>query len=240
MHQVLGGPLPREQLLFPTASPIDSFALTPALVQGHPAFTNAAILNNAEQALAVRCIFNETQGLAPFVLYGPPGTGKTVTIIVSSFPRVFVSRPPTLTPSHLARLQEACTQLLKYSSRTTLLLAAPSNSACDLLAERLIASSGLGTTELLRLTAASRDIETVPHRLQPFCYQREDSFACPPLAKLQEYRVIVTTCVSAFMLEGVGMPKGHFSHIFVDEAGQALEPEGEPRILMGSNGGAVH
>jgi helicase MOV-10 len=33
------------------------------------------------------------------------------------------------------------------------------------------------------------------------------------------------TCVSASIIPGIGMPRGHFSHIFVDEAGQATEPE---------------
>lgn len=40
-----------------------------------------------------------------------------------------------------------------------------------------------------------------------------------------KFRVIVSTCVSASIPYGVGVPRGHFTHIFVDEAGQAAEPE---------------
>jgi len=40
-----------------------------------------------------------------------------------------------------------------------------------------------------------------------------------------KYKVIVSTCVSASIFPGIGMPRGHFTHIFIDEAAQATEPE---------------
>ena len=40
-----------------------------------------------------------------------------------------------------------------------------------------------------------------------------------------KFRVIVSTCVSASVPYGIGVPRGHFTHIFIDEAGQAAEPE---------------
>lgn len=40
-----------------------------------------------------------------------------------------------------------------------------------------------------------------------------------------DFRVVVTTCFSASIAYSVGVPRGHFSHIFVDEAGHAAEPE---------------
>lgn len=49
-------------------------------------------------------------------------------------------------------------------------------------------------------------------------------FAIPPLDILLSYRVVVCTLVSAGILHGIGVRRGHFSHIFVDEAGQATEP----------------
>lgn len=42
---------------------------------------------------------------------------------------------------------------------------------------------------------------------------------------MASFRVIVTTCLSGCVPPGVGLPRGHFTHIFVDEAGQASEPE---------------
>jgi len=53
---------------------------------------------------------------------------------------------------------------------------------------------------------------------------------------MKRFRVVVTTCVSASMLFGIGIPRGHYSHIFIDEAGQATEPEAFVSIkTMGDN-----
>ncbi len=38
-------------------------------------------------------------------------------------------------------------------------------------------------------------------------------------------RITVGTCVTLGGLYSLGFPKGHFTHIIVDEAGQAMEPE---------------
>lgn len=42
---------------------------------------------------------------------------------------------------------------------------------------------------------------------------------------LGRHRITVSTCSLAGQLYFVGFSKGHFSHIIVDEAGQASEPE---------------
>lgn len=39
------------------------------------------------------------------------------------------------------------------------------------------------------------------------------------------HKITVSTCSSAAILHVMGFPRGHFTHIFVDEAGQAAEPE---------------
>ena len=39
------------------------------------------------------------------------------------------------------------------------------------------------------------------------------------------FRVVVVTLVNAGRLVTMGIPKGHFGHIFIDEAGHAQEPE---------------
>jgi helicase MOV-10 len=40
-----------------------------------------------------------------------------------------------------------------------------------------------------------------------------------------EFHVVVSTCLSSSIFHGIGVPSGHFSHVFVDEVGQACEPE---------------
>lgn len=38
-------------------------------------------------------------------------------------------------------------------------------------------------------------------------------------------RIIVCTCVTAGILYSLSLSVGHFTHVFIDEAGQATEPE---------------
>ncbi|MCG8625373.1 MAG: hypothetical protein MJE68_25675 [Proteobacteria bacterium] len=40
-----------------------------------------------------------------------------------------------------------------------------------------------------------------------------------------KYRVVIATCVTAGGLHRLRLSVGHFTHIFVDESGQATEPE---------------
>lgn len=83
---------------------------------------------------------------------------------------------------------------------------------------------------MFRMYAPSRFKNQAPDELEPYTYYRDDlenrpSFGVPPVATMKRFRVIVSTCISAAMISGIGMTRGHFSHIFVDEAGQATEPE---------------
>jgi helicase MOV-10 len=131
-------------------------------------------------------------------MFRRPGTGKTVTIV------------------------EAIRQLLAADPNNRIFACAPSNSAADLIAQRL---TTLGRDNLFRLNALSRYKSTLPKILLPFSLLDGDTFAVPPLPTLSKYRVIVSTCFSASVPYGLGLPRGHFSHIFVDEAGQGAEPE---------------
>lgn len=83
-----------------------------------------------------------------------------------------------------------------------------------------------GREKVFRYYAVSRPRNAVPDKFLPFTYINDQGyFAVPELAKLASYRVIVSTCGSSSFAHGVGLPPGHFSHIFVDEAGQATEAE---------------
>jgi helicase MOV-10 len=83
----------------------------------------------------------------------------------------------------------------------------------------------LGTHSLFRAYAPSRGKDQVPDALLDFTYRTPDGYFSVDMNRMDSFRVIVTTCVSAAMIAGIGMRRGHFSHIFVDEAGQATEPE---------------
>ena len=78
---------------------------------------------------------------------------------------------------------------------------------------------------MFRCNAASRDPRTVPEALVPYTLHMTSHYGFPPLDTLSKYRVIVTTCGNASFAYNVGMTRGHFAYIFIDEAGQATEPE---------------
>ena len=102
----------------------------------------------------------------------------------------------------------------------------PSNAAADLLVERL-AVAGLDLDQLCRLNAFSRE-EDIPEDVQPFS-------VIPKHARLLAFRVVLSTCSSAGMLQTWNVPVGHFSHIVIDEAAQAEEPLAMIPIIAFSN-----
>uniref|UniRef100_A0A671YY95 RNA helicase n=1 Tax=Sparus aurata TaxID=8175 RepID=A0A671YY95_SPAAU len=162
---------------------------------------NDQLENNPQQHAAVQRIVAGSSKPAPHLVFGPPGTGKTITLV------------------------EAMNQVYKADRSAHILACAPSNSACDLLCERLMVH--MDHHRVYRLYASSRDPRTVPKSLLKHCNwdQRRESFVFPDKESLMEYTVVVTTLISAGRLVSGGMPVGHFTHVFVDEGGQAVEPE---------------
>lgn len=129
-----------------------------------------------------------------------PGTGKTITIV------------------------EAMKQIISKNPHARILACAPSNSAADLITSRL--RDSLQPGDLFRFYAASRFKDQVPHELLPYTYAQNDRhFSIPVLSRLRRYRIVVATCVSGSFPFNIGLERGHFTHIFIDEAGQATEPE---------------
>lgn len=163
---------------------------------------------NDDQRRAVAAVLTATTK-RPLIIWGPPGTGKS-TLAAFVIWHLVQQRPNNL---HI-------------------LAAAPSNTGADVLCKKL-GRLGLDTEQVLRLNALGRNVSTVPDDILQFCYTTmgddgRPSFAVPALSKARKYKVIVTTCIAATHLvnalrsEGSG---GWFSHVIVDEAGEATEPE---------------
>uniref|UniRef100_A0A671YUC0 RNA helicase n=1 Tax=Sparus aurata TaxID=8175 RepID=A0A671YUC0_SPAAU len=184
-----------EEVLFPSGAAAASLPM-PKL-----RMFNDQLENNPQQHAAVQRIVAGSSKPAPHLVFGPPGTGKTITLV------------------------EAMNQVYKADRSAHILACAPSNSACDLLCERLMVH--MDHHRVYRLYASSRDPRTVPKSLLKHCNwdQRRESFVFPDKESLMEYTVVVTTLISAGRLVSGGMPVGHFTHVFVDEGGQAVEPE---------------
>jgi putative helicase MOV10L1 len=103
--------------------------------------------------------------------------------------------------------------------RSRILVATPSNSSADLIAHRLHESGRVGVGELVRLNAFSRNVDTMPETIQPYC------MTCDELEKAIRHRILVTTCTTSGKIYTMCLQIGHFTHLFIDEAGQATEPE---------------
>ncbi|KAM4795733.1 putative helicase MOV-10 [Rhinophrynus dorsalis] len=157
--------------------------------------------SNPEQYNAVKQIVSGISRPAPYIIFGPPGTGKTVTLV------------------------EAIKQVLKCIPSSCVLACAPSNSAADLLCERLM--KHVDRRQIYRILASSRDFQSVPEDIKPVCNwnSSKESYVYPCKDDLKEYRVIITTLITASRLVSANFPHGYFSHVFIDEAGHAVEPE---------------
>jgi helicase MOV-10 len=104
---------------------------------------------------------------------------------------------------------------VRRDTRVKILACTPSDAAADLLVDLLV-TAGLDSDQLFRFNADSRE-EDVPEDVQPFSI-------IPERKRLMVFRVVLSTCSSAGMLQTLNVPVGHFSHIVIDEVTQAEEP----------------
>uniref|UniRef100_A0A8D0ACU7 RNA helicase n=1 Tax=Sander lucioperca TaxID=283035 RepID=A0A8D0ACU7_SANLU len=177
-----------EEVLFPSGAAVANLSM-PKL-----RMFNCQLENNPEQHAAVQRIVAGSSKPAPHLVFGPPGTGKTITLV------------------------EAMNQVSRADKSARILACAPSNSACDLLCERLMVH--MDPHRIYRVYASSRNPNSVPKNLL-----KQEAFVFPGKQILMKYTIIVTTLVTAGRLVSGGIPVGHFSHVFLDEGGQAVEPE---------------
>ncbi|KAF9969704.1 hypothetical protein BGZ73_007807 [Actinomortierella ambigua] len=103
---------------------------------------------------------------------------------------------------------------------------------------------------LFRLNDATRTFAEVPDAIMLYCFG-SSYFELPPLEDLLKFRVVVCTCMDATMLISGGASnisireyysgrpetakkpedRSHWTHLFIDEAGQAIEPETDIPLL---------
>ncbi|XP_069706167.1 RNA helicase Mov10l1 isoform X1 [Phaenicophaeus curvirostris] len=150
---------------------------------------------NEQQKLAVKRILSGECRPTPYILFGPPGTGKTLTVI------------------------EAILQIHYTLPDSRILVCAPSNAATDMICLRLHQSHLLKPGAMVRVNATFRSAEHIDDMVKPYCRDGED------IQKALWFRIIITTCSSAGMFYRPEVRLGHFTHVILDEAGQASEPE---------------
>uniref|UniRef100_UPI003AABEA36 putative helicase mov-10-B.1 n=1 Tax=Centroberyx gerrardi TaxID=166262 RepID=UPI003AABEA36 len=160
---------------------------------------NSQLEKNPEQRMAVKHIVAGSSKRAPYLVFGPPGTGKTVTVV------------------------EAIKQIERAQPSCHILACAPSNSAADVLCEKIV--DGREQHKVFRFYARSHSVRQIPPKLQGCCNLEKGILVVPSKEELMEYKIMVTTLLTASRLVTGGIPPGHYTHIFVDEAGQAAETE---------------
>lgn len=160
---------------------------------------NKLIQSNPEQRQAILNIVRGKTDPVPYIVYGPPGTGKTVTLV------------------------EGICQVIEKYEGCTVLVCAPSNSACDHLTKLLL--DHIRPDTVFRMHAASRLWSQVPEEIRGVSNYRNGDYYYPPKKEFDDYDIIVCTLLTAGRLASAGFEKDYFTHVFIDEAGQATEPE---------------
>ncbi|XP_059188712.1 putative helicase mov-10-B.2 [Centropristis striata] len=157
---------------------------------------------NPEQCKAVQHIVAASAKPAPYLVFGPPGTGKTVTLV------------------------EAINQIMKTHPESHILACAPSNNATDHLCEKILERK-LGKKIVYRLYALSYPVKNIPKNIRHCCNLNfaEKGLLIPSKKQLMRYKILLTTLQTSARLLSGGIPPGHYTYIFVDEAGQSTETE---------------
>uniref|UniRef100_A0A1B0BWL6 C3H1-type domain-containing protein n=1 Tax=Glossina palpalis gambiensis TaxID=67801 RepID=A0A1B0BWL6_9MUSC len=160
---------------------------------------------NAKQREAVNAITTSLGiKLPPILLIGPFGTGKTYT------------------------LAQAIKQLL-VQPEAKILICTHSNSAADLYIKEYLhpwIEEGFKEAIPLRVYYHKRWVATVNGVVQKYCVNDgAGNFRRPTVDDIMKYRIVVVTLNISMELANLDIPKGYFTHIFLDEAAQAMECE---------------
>ncbi|XP_059471957.1 probable helicase with zinc finger domain isoform X2 [Neocloeon triangulifer] len=163
---------------------------------------------NPKQREAVIAITTPVETpLPPILLIGPFGTGKTYT------------------------LAQGIKQIL-LQPNTRVLVCTHSNSAADLYIKDYLhpyVLDGHEEARPLRIYFTQRWVTTVHQTVQKYCLinvsETERTFRSPTEEDIMRHRVIVVTLSISTYLSSMGLKKGHFTHILLDEAAQAMECE---------------
>lgn len=187
----------RQDVLFPT-SPVK------VKPEGH-SYINQRL--NELQRIAVDHVLAGAGTSAPYLLYGPPGTGKTTTLV------------------------EMVAQTVLLTSKKILVMA-PTNAAADVVCERLhnidgalCGSSLREDGKMLRLMAFSRSPTDVSADVLKHTTFTGSEFPTPSIKQVSNARVVIGTLATASKLHNQFAARTSFQCVFIDEAGQALEPE---------------
>lgn len=143
-------------------------------------------------------------------------------------------------------LVEIILQVVENIKNSKILIATQSNSAANVIAQRLI-DSGLGANDLIRLLSFKYSCKKLlPETLSPYCSTVDELNSdqnlkfFERLKELKNYPIVIaTTNTYGQVMESFAL-RDHFTHAFIDEAGQATELDVLiPMVLVGKKGQVV-
>ncbi|XP_052786871.1 probable helicase with zinc finger domain isoform X2 [Mya arenaria] len=164
-------------------------------------------LNPNQMTAVVKSSCTLKSATPPFLIVGPYGTGKTYTIA------------------------QAVKYIIKQSSKSRVLISTCSNSEADAYIKDYMhpfVETGNPEARPLRIYYRYRWRSTVSETVLAYCLLEEEgehkgTFRSPTKDELLQHRVIVTTLHTAKLLTYLELTEDVFTHIFIDEAAQALE-----------------
>ncbi len=202
-----------EHILFPS---FPSFPLNDEKIQDNQTIPNIRFINpllNSEQKMAVQTIVKQiSKPILPiFVIHGGPGGGKTMTLV------------------------ESVLQTLQSNGDKPVLICTPSDYSADIIVDRL-KQFGISNKKMFRLNMYYRHTSLI-NGIQSYCYFDQDTgmYSIYPKEKLQQFKVIICTCVTSVLLYKIGINKDFFQSIFFDEAAQSTEGEMYIPLLLASS-----
>lgn len=135
-------------------------------------------------------------------------------------------------------LVECVHQISKLKPNAKVLIAAQSNSACDEIGTRLLASVKL--SKILRLYSSSLEREklaTCNQQLLSSSNMRNGSDKWPSKMEFESFQIVIITLISSSRLVQSDLEEGFFDYIFLDECAAATEPESlVPIVGLGFSG----
>lgn len=129
-------------------------------------------------------------------------------------------------------MTEIILQIFKHIKNSRIIVATQSNSASNLIAQRLVSFDEVNSNIMLRLISHNYATkpDVLPDEIKEFVKTIDDLvpnteasyYKC--LAKLQHYKIIIgTSSTLAHLLESFKL-RNTFTHAIIDEAGQNTEP----------------
>uniref|UniRef100_A0A915LTH7 RNA helicase n=2 Tax=Meloidogyne incognita group TaxID=654580 RepID=A0A915LTH7_MELJA len=164
---------------------------------------------NEKQKIAIHAIVSGLHGNIPYILFGPPGTGKTVTLV------------------------ESVRLICENDSMARILVCTPSNTAADAFTLCLMSTNAFTSGSILRIFSLSKAV----YEQNDALFDKNQSVLCikdssegpqfgifPKTELIAKKRVIICTLNTSTYLINGGL-NDCFTHIIIDEAGQADELE---------------